>query len=243
MKILIIKLGALGDIITSTAVIRRIREHHRTDDVYLLTTPLYKELFSDFDNLNIAAFERKGLLNTIKTIRWIRRHRFDRIYDLQSNDRTSLFCALSGSPFCAGNHPRYPYHRHPAKTYIGECHSFERLNQIIESADIKPAEALPYLPTPEKDRSDIAAWLAEHNLTKGSFVLLHAGSSPLHLTKRWPYFAELAAVISKSLSIVWIGGNDDIELNNILSKHVGINATNAFSILGLVELVDTQSLP
>ncbi len=49
-------------------------------------------------------------------------------------------------------------------------------------------------------------------------------------------FSELASTISKALNIIWVGGNDDIELNETLSKGTGINATNAFNVLGLVEL-------
>lgn len=237
-RVLIIKLGALGDAIISTAIIKQILEFHHEDDIYILTTPAYKDLFSTFDNLKVAAFERKGFLNTIKTIHWIRTHRFDRIYDLQSNDRSTIFCALSGAPFRAGNHPRYPYNVHPEKTYIGECHSFDRLNQIIECANIKPAKPLPFLPVPNNIVTEVSEWLIEHSLSENSFAILHAGSSPLHLNKRWPYFAELASTLSKTLDIVWIGGNDDIELNNLLSKNIGINATNVFNILGLVELAN-----
>ncbi|HIF51200.1 MAG TPA: lipopolysaccharide heptosyltransferase family protein [Thiotrichaceae bacterium] len=236
MKILIIKLGALGDIITSTSVIDQILKHHQQDAVSLLTNSNFKELFSNFENLNIVSFERKGILNAFKTIHWIRKHSFDRIYDLQSNDRTSIYCALSGSPFRAGNHPRFPYHVHPANKYIGECHSFERLNQIIKSADIKPAKPLPFLPIPNNIITEVSSWLDQHNLGEKPIVLLHAGSSPLHLKKRWPYFADLASNLSKSLDVVWIGGNDDIELNKTLSINSGINATNTFNIFGLVEL-------
>ena len=235
-RVLIIKLGALGDAIISTAIIKQILEFHHEDDIYILTTSAYKDLFSTFDNLKVAAFERKGFLNTIKTIHWIRTQRFDRIYDLQSNDRSTIFCALSGAPFRAGNHPRYPYNVHPEKTYIGECHSFDRLNQIIECANIKPAKPLPFLPVPNNIVTEVSEWLTEHSLSENSFAILHAGSSPLHLNKRWPYFAELASTLSKTLDIVWIGGNDDIELNNLLSKNIGINATNVFNVLGLVEL-------
>ncbi len=236
MKILIIKLGALGDIITSTSIINQIMRHHDEDDVYLLTSSAFKDLFSNFKKLNVFSFERRGLLNTIKTILWIRKHKFNRIYDLQSNDRTTIYCALSGSPFRAGNHPRYPYHIHPENKYIGECHSFERLNQIIESANIMPAKPLPFLPIPDNIVAEVSDWLNEHGLSEKTFVLLHAGSSPLHLKKRWPYFSELASTISKTLNIIWIGAKDDAKLNEALSKGTGINATNAFDILGLVEL-------
>lgn len=236
MKILIIKLGALGDIITSTAIINQISQHHHEDEIYLLTSSGFKELFLNFKKLNVFSFGRKGLINTIKTILWIRKQKFDRIYDLQSNDRTTIYCALSGSLFRAGNHPRFPYHAHPKNKYIGECHSFDRLNQILESANIEKAKPLPFLPASESIVAEISSWLDAHNLSEKPFVLLHAGSSPLHLKKRWPYFSELASALSKSLTVVWIGGDDDKELNETLSKKTGINATNAFSIIGLVEL-------
>ena len=70
MKVLIIKLGALGDVINSTSIIKQIMKHHTNDTVCLLTTPQFSELFSHFNNLRVFAFERKGTINKIKTIRW-----------------------------------------------------------------------------------------------------------------------------------------------------------------------------
>lgn len=236
MKILIIKLGALGDVIISTAVIKQIIDHHSVEEVHLLTTPAFAELFSHFKKLNVVSFERKGLLNAVKTVAWIRGRHFDRIYDLQSNDRTSFFCGLSGAPYRAGNHPRFPYHKHPEEPYIGECHSFDRLNQIIESANILPAKPSPYLPVPQIVRTEVNDWLIKNNLNSGSFIIFHAGSSPLHIKKRWPYFEELAIRLSKSHDVVWVGGKDDQQLNRELSARVGIDATDAFSVYGLVEL-------
>lgn len=236
MKILVIKLGALGDLINSTAIIKQITEHHKNSSITILTSPAFTELLTSFKNVKIKAFSRKGLFNTFKTIVWLRTEKFDRIYDLQSNDRTTILCALSGAPYRAGNHPRFPYHAHPKNPYIGECHSFERLNQIIESAGIKRAKPLPFLPVPDKTKAEISQWLSRHNLIEKSFAILHAGSSPLHIKKRWPYFSALASALSETMKVVWVGGKDDVELNSILSKNTGIDATNAFSILGLVEL-------
>jgi ADP-heptose:LPS heptosyltransferase len=236
VKVLLIKLGALGDVINSTAIVKKIMEHHSNDDVYLLTTEPFIQMFSHFKNLRIFAFKRKGLSNKIKTICWIRKHKFERLYDLQSNDRTGVITALSGIPYRAGNHPRYPYNKHPKASYKGECHSFERLNQIIESANIQPAKPLPYLPIPDEVTNNITRWLETHELEKDKFVLLHAGSSPKHLNKRWPHFEELALHLKNYFNIVWIGGMDDVELNKQLSKSVGIDATNAFKIFDLVAL-------
>ncbi len=236
MKILIIKLGALGDAIISTSIIKQILEHHADDDVYLLTSPEFTAIFLHFETLQINSFERKGIFNKLKSIFWIRKNRFDRIYDLQSNDRTRVFCALSGAPFLAGNHPYYPYTVHPDNSYVGECHSFDRLNQIIKSANIKPAQATPYLPATKLTAGRVNGWLNKHGLIDKPFVIFHAGSSPLHIKKRWPYFKELASKLNSLFEIVWVGGNDDVELNRTLSAGTGINTTNQFSLFELVEL-------
>ncbi len=236
MKILIIKLGALGDVIISTSIIKEIIDHHSIEGIHLLTTPAFSELFSHFKKLNVISFERKGLLNAFKTVKWIRGQHFDRIYDLQSNDRTRFFCYLSGVPYRAGNHPRFPYHKHPADPYIGECHSFDRLNQIIASANIRSAKPFPYLPVPQTVCTEVNDWLIKNDLNKNSFIIFHAGSSQQHINKRWPYFEALAIRLSKSHDIVWVGSKDDKELNRGLSARVGVDATDAFSIYGLVEL-------
>jgi ADP-heptose:LPS heptosyltransferase len=236
VKILIIKLGALGDSIISTAIVKQILEHHASDEVHLLTSPSFTPLFSHFEALEINSFKRKGVLNKLKSIYWIRKNNFDRIYDLQSNDRTRIFCALSGAPFLAGNHPYYPYTIHPENSYLGECHSFDRLNQIIECANITPAQATPYLPISKSTVDEVDDWLKKHALFETPFAIFHAGSSPLHMEKRWPFFKALASKLNNLFKIVWVGGNDDIEINRTLSADTGIDATNQFSIFGLVEL-------
>lgn len=236
MKALIIKLGALGDIITSTSIIEQIIKHHNSDEIFLLTSSGFEKLLLNFEKLNVVSFDRKGLAEKIKSILWIRKNKFDRIYDLQSNDRTTLYCALSGSPYRAGNHPRYPYQAHPKTKYIGECHSFNRLNQILESAGIEKAHPRPFLPITNAVVSEVSEWLHEKKLPDKRFVLLHAGSSAMHLQKRWPFFSELASVLSERYSIVWIGGKDDRETNKNLSLQVGVDATNQFSILALAQL-------
>ena len=236
MKILIIKLGALGDVIISTSIINEILRYHKKDDVYLLTTPPFKNLFNKKKNLAVVSYERRGFINLIKTIRWIRKNQFKNIYDLQSSDRTGIYCALSGSSFCAGNHPRFPYDAHPHNKYNGECHSFERLNQIIMSVGINSAKPEPSLPAPPSTVSKVSDWLKEKQLRQKDFIIMHAGSSKKHIKKRWPYFKDLALILKKSLEIVWVGGGDDSDLNTNLTKTVGINATNDFDILSLAEL-------
>ena len=237
MKILIIKYGALGDIIMATPVIRRVLDHHAGADIWLLTEPAFVPLFEGWKNLSIRALPRKGPGAWWQTLVWIRSQAFDRLIDLQSSDRSGLLCALSGVPDRAGNHPRFPYHRHPAERYRGQCHAFERLNQILRACDIEPAHAAPFLPAPAAVQDRVHRWITDQGLAPYGLVLLHAGASRRHPQKRWPGFAGLAAELSRQGYMpVWIGGPDDRELNRELAQVAGVDAGELFSILDLAEL-------
>ena len=242
MKALIIKLGALGDIVFSTPIIKRIQDHHKDDQLTLLTTPSFEHFFDGWPNLQIKSFPRGGIIDTIKTVCWLRKQGFKRVYDLQSNDRTSILCALSGIPIRIGNHPRFPYNSHPNHKFAGECHAFDRLNQIIESVGIMPAEPIPFLPISDTVVEKVETWIRDNSLQNKPFVLLHAGSSRSHLNKRWPYYRDLGKKISEmGFKIIWIGSNDDEELNASLSQTCGINATNRFSMNELIQLGNNAS--
>ncbi len=237
MKILVIKLGALGDVIMATAILRQLCADYRNDELWLLTVPAFAPLFKDWSGLNLHALPRQGVMATYRTVRWLRRQRFTRIYDLQSNDRTRLWCMLARGAICVGNHARYPYTHHPPEPYVGQCHAFDRVNEILVSGGHRAAAPRPFLPTSDLSRAHVHQWLAHHALTDQPFVLMHAGASRKHPAKRWPYYRELAQEIERrARRVVWIGGEEDAELNSALAAQIGIDATSLFSVTELAEL-------
>ena len=236
-KILIIKMGALGDVIISTPMIKQITEFHHDDPVWLLTSPPYLEIFKNQDSLNVVAFPRKGLINTLGILAWIRRQKFSRVYDLQSNDRTAILCGLSGIPEKAGSRPGFPYNFHPPNKYTGQYHVFERLYEILESAGIKTARQLPVLAISDIDRKTVKDFMETKKLTEKSFVVLHAGSSDRHPQKCWPYFIDLAKYLSQSgYDIIWVGSDADARTNRQFARVTGIDSSGLFSINQLAEL-------
>lgn len=237
MKVLIIKQGALGDIILATPILRQIQAYHGKDELWLLTTPAYKPLFDHWDGLSVTAFPRKGPLNTWRTIMWLRRNQFDCLYDLQSNDRSRGLTLLSGVPRRIGNHPRFPYTVHPPEPYSGQCHAFDRLNQILASAHIPAAAPQPSLPVSASTKDYVCGWLRNKGLENTAPVVLHAGASLKHPAKRWPYFGELAGMLAaRGLPIIWIGAKDDAVINRDLSNTTGFDATGEFNVPQLIEL-------
>ena len=236
-NILIIKYGALGDVVMATSLIKQIQDHHSEDTVHLLTSTPFASLFENWNDLTVTTFPRKGFVTTIKTILWMRQNNFNRLYDLQSNDRSRLICALSGVKQRVGNHPLFPYNIHPEEKYTGQCHIFDRMLEVIKCAGVQSKMALPILPASVTEKNTINQWLQKSSMEPKSFVIMHAGSSPGHENKRWPYYQALATKLKSSgYNIVWIGADADIDLNNTMSKTVGINATNLFNIVELAEL-------
>jgi ADP-heptose:LPS heptosyltransferase len=236
-KILIIKLGALGDVVLSTPMLKQIIEYHHGSPIWLLTSPPYLEIFTNWKLLNVISFPRKGLMNTLKTLAWIRKQKFSRMYDLQSNDRTAVICALCGISERVGNHPGFPYNLHPSQKYTGQKHIFERMYDVLESAGIKSTRQLPELIISDMDRKTVQDFMKKHNLSNKSFVVLHAGASDKHPQKCWPYFIDLAKFLSQSgYGIVWVGSDADAGANQQHARITGTDSSGLFTINQLAEL-------
>ena len=235
--ILIIKLGALGDVVMATGLIDRIVQYHAPRRGTLLTSPAYRELFSARSGMEIKTFDRSSLRSTLATVLWIRNEHFLRVYDLQSNDRTGAMCGLSGIPERAGNHPRFPYNMHPESRYTGQCHIHTRMLDILKAAGISSDGSAPRLSPSGADREKVDAWLRERDLADRKFVIMHAGASKRRPEKRWPYFSELAVLLEqRGFLTVWAGGKDDKHINAELAGVTGMDASGAFSLLQLVAL-------
>jgi ADP-heptose:LPS heptosyltransferase len=236
-KILIIKLGALGDVVMATSLVQQIQRHHAHDDLWLLTAPAFLDIFNNWPGLHVVAFGRRKLGDSIKAICWIRRGTFARVYDLQSSERSAIMCALSGIPARVGNHPRYPYNIHPGDKYTGQSHIYERMLDVLRAAGINAVCAPPVLPLADKEKDFVMAWLGKNQLLNSPFVILHPGTSPQHPEKSWPGFLELALALKGSgYAVVWAGSNSEQKMNGEYSRQVGIDASNIFSINMLAEL-------
>ena len=100
-RVLVIKLSALGDMVLAFPAFDRIRGAHPEAHITLLTTDPYAALAASgpwFDAVDPGGRPRT-LPGSLALFRRIRRGRFDRVYDLQANDRTTLlFQALRPFP-------------------------------------------------------------------------------------------------------------------------------------------------
>lgn len=233
--VLIVKLGALGDLILATPAIRQILSAEGGSTVWILTTPGFATLFAHWPGLRVQTMERKGFGAFRGALSWVRTQGFRRVYDLQCNDRSRLLCTLSGIPERVGNAPQFPYTHHPPVR--GRGHPYGRLNELLEAAGIGPAGPEPWLPVTAEEARKVEEWIDRQALRARPFALLHAGASARWGTKRWPYYGELAEALSRAgIEAVWIGAGEDAAANRALAMRVGIDASAAFSVPELREL-------
>jgi ADP-heptose:LPS heptosyltransferase len=195
-RILVIKLGALGDFVQALAPVPAIRQHHAGDHIALLTTARYGALAARtglFDDVLIDrrphGFDVPGWL-TLR--RMLRRDRFDRVYDFQTSDRSNFYYRL----LRPGQPPEWSgiawrcSHPH-ANRGRDRQHTMDRQAEQLLMAGIHPVPLTPWLP---------AAGSLPATLAGRRFALLIPGSSPRHPAKRWPAerYGELARRLSRA---------------------------------------------
>lgn len=235
--ILIIKLGAQGDVLMAAPSVRRIVEHHHGTDVWVLTAPEHREFFTRWPGLHVQAFPRRGIGAMVRALCWIRAQRFARIYDLQSSDRSGLLCLLGGARECVGNHPRPPYSHHPPTPWRGAGHIHARWREVLQSAGVDPGPEAAWLPITAAEHEQAREWVARQGIATRPFAILHAGTSPRHPEKRWPGFGALAAALrAAGMVVVWAGGPADRQLNRDLARDGDRDACGEFSLTGLAAL-------
>ena len=214
-KILVIKLGALGDIVQAMAPAAAIRAHHRDAEIVFLTTAPFVALARQapyFDAVWIDERPRDpaGLL---RLRRRLREARFDRVYDFQTRPRTALYYWLmrqGGRPEWSGTAPGASHpHLTPGRNRM---HTLDRQEEQLRLAGVTAPVGLPDLTWAA---SDIGRLGLPQN-----YVLLVPGGAAHRPEKRWPVanYAKLAARLAASgLTPVVIGGAEERPLGGAIA--------------------------
>ncbi|HEV2551058.1 MAG TPA: glycosyltransferase family 9 protein [Stellaceae bacterium] len=237
MRILVIKLGALGDFVQAMAPAAAIRAHHRDADITLLTTAPYAELAEAapyFDRVWIDARLRAfDLAGWWRFRRRLRGARFERVYDLQTSDRSSFYHPLMGRPEWSGiargaSHP----HDDPGRDHM---HTLERQAEQLRRAGIAAV--------PPPDVGWAAREVGHFGLTP-PLLLLVPGGSAHRPAKRWPAenYAALAALAAREgVMPVVLGGVAETGLAAIIRQQAPAardltGRTSHGEIVGLAKL-------
>ncbi|MGH7029377.1 MAG: glycosyltransferase family 9 protein, partial [Stellaceae bacterium] len=97
-RILIIKLGALGDFVQALGPAPEIRRHHGDDHLALLTTGRYAEIARQTGLFDAILIDRRprpfDLCGWLALRHMLRGGHFDRVYDFQTSDRSNFYFRL-----------------------------------------------------------------------------------------------------------------------------------------------------
>ncbi len=228
-RILIIKLGALGDLVLAFAAFAAIRARHPASEVTLLTTAPFAELCAAspwFDR--VATDDRPDWWNVRRIAVLRRRLRgFDFVYDLQTSGRSSRYFLLAGRPPWSGI-ARGASHRH-------DNPERDRMHTRARQADQLARAGIAQVPFPD------LSWLAGHGPTLDPpYALLVPGAAAHRPSKRWPVanFAVLAAELSaRGIRPVVVGSAADATLAETISR-----AAPALDLTGRTSLLELGGL-
>ena len=239
-KILVIKLSALGDFVQALGPGAAIRRYHAADEITLLTTPAFAGLAEQsgfFDKVAIDCRPKPfNLSGWFALRRVLRSGRFDRVYDLQTSDRSSLYAWL----FLPGHRPEWSgitwrcSHPH-ANLGRDPQHTIDKQAEQLLMAGIHPTP-LPCCPASSRP--------LPAGLERRSFFLLIPGSSLRHPAKRWParHYGELAQRLFEATGAlpVVIGGPGEEPLAAEIRAacRVAIDLVGRTQLTGLVDLAD-----
>ncbi len=205
-RILVIKLGALGDFVQALGPFRAIRDHHPKSHITLLTTAAFiplAEACGCFDSLwtdTRPGIHEPGQWLSLRNI--LRAASFKMVYDLQTSDRSSIYFRLfwpgpfpEWSGIASGcSHP----HANPGRDFM---HTIDRQAEQLKMAGIEE--------TPPPDLSWASADVARFGI-KSPYALLVPGGAAHRPAKRWPGFYDLARRLAESgITPVLIGAEDE----------------------------------
>ena len=217
MRILVIKLGALGDFVQAMGPAAAIRAHHPGDEITLLTTAPYAELGRAAPYFDWVLIDQRprvfDLAGWWRLRRMLREGRFERVYDLQTSDRSSFYHRLMGGPPWSGiaRGASLP-HTNPERDRM---HTIDRQAEQLKLAGIAEV-TLPDLGWAARELGDFA--LPER------LLLLVPGGSAHRPAKRWPIenYAALAVLAARHrLTPVVLGGAAETALGAVIAERCG----------------------
>ena len=245
-NILIIKHGSLGDIAQASGAIQDISESHKDDQIHLLTTKPYFELFKKNPHItNVILDKRLSKINLIylySLMRELKKYSFLKVYDLQNSSRTSfykkiLFPKASKDTWCSTDTtlPEGTTKKDFDKDSVLERFKHQLRNSNIDTKHTKK----PDFSWSSSDITQIKNYYKLEN-----FIILFPFCSPHLTSKQWPYYNDLIDLIKKKFEffkIVVAPGPNEIDEASKINALCILDNGKALDISQLSSLIKSSS--
>ena len=237
-NILIIKHGSLGDIVQISGVLRDIRESHKDNKTFILTTMPYVELLSRCPYLDGVLIDKRlprwNILYLLKLKKMIQKYNFSHVYDLQNSSRTSFYRKyLLNIP--NWNSAEYILNKKQSKKNLKNESVLERFKLQLENSGVITNYSLK----PDFSWASVNVDKIINKYFGKKFILLFPFCSPQLTHKKWPYFNDLIKIIKtnhSNLEIVIAPGPNEMEEAKKIDSILITNNNEALNIMELTGL-------
>ncbi len=246
-NILIIKHGSLGDIAQASGAIQDISENHKDDQIYLLTTKPYMELFKRNPFIDKVILDKRlpkyNLIYLYFLMRELKKYKFTKVFDLQNSSRTKFYKNIL---YPKANHEIWSssYTTLPIdidKDKFDKKSVLERFDHQLRTSNLITKNTSK--PNFNWASTEIMKIKDQYNLEK--YILLFPFCSPHLTSKKWPYYNDLIKLINNKFDneykIVVAPGPNEIDDVKNLNALALLDDGKALDILQLTSVIKESS--
>ena len=192
-NILIIKHGSLGDIAQASGAIQDINEAHKEDQIYLLTTKQYVDLFKKNPFIKEVILDKRlsrfNLIYLYLLMRKLKKLNFKKVYDLQNSSRTKFYknILFSNSNLNQWSSSETTLPQNVSKEEFDKKPVLDRFDHQLKTSGLQTYHTMK--PDFSWACSNIDKIKQEYNLKK--YILLFPFCSEHLSIKKWPHCNEL----------------------------------------------------
>ena len=192
-NILIIKHGSLGDIAQASGAIQDINEAHKEDQIYLLTTKQYVDLFKKNPFIKEVVLDKRlsrfNLIYLYLLMRKLKKLNFKKVYDLQNSSRTKFYknILFSNSNLNQWSSSETTLPQNVSKEEFDKKPVLDRFDHQLKTSGLQTYHTMK--PDFSWACSNIDKIKQEYNLKK--YILLFPFCSEHLSIKKWPHYNEL----------------------------------------------------
>ena len=246
-NILIIKHGSLGDIAQACGAIQDISENHSADQIHLLTTKPYFELFKKNPLIHNVILDRRlsrfNLIYLYMLMRTLKKLNIKKVYDLQNSSRTKFYknILFSKANFDTWSSSETTLPSNISKEEFDKDPVLNRFEHQLKTSGIKTEHTMK--PDFNWAVTNIDNLKQEFNLDK--YIVLFPFCSA-HLThKKWPHYNELIELIKikygQQIKVVVAPGQSEIDDAKNINAISVLDKDKALDISQLASLIKESS--
>jgi ADP-heptose:LPS heptosyltransferase len=246
-NILIIKHGSLGDIAQACGAIQDISENHPQDQIHILTTKPYFELFKKNPFIHNVVLDKRlsrfNLIYLYMLMRNLKKNNFQKVYDLQNSSRTKFYknILLPKANYNTWSSSETTIPSNTSKEEFDKNPVLDRLDHQLKTSGIKTEHTMK--PNFSWATSNINIIKKEFKLDK--YIVLFPFCSA-HLThKKWSHYNELIELIKNKygdqIKVVVAPGPSEIEDTKNIKAVSILDKGKALDISQLASLIKESS--